>query len=315
MQQQDIMTKDQIQVFISRKEKDRETAQRIKRQLSLYAADRLTFFTSEDIPKGDKWKPTILEKLSEADLLILLFTDPSTSWDWCLYEVGVFTTFDPKVQKPIVCLHSPRINPPGPLMDVQAVKVEKESVEDFLKKFYGTSQITRKTPPLSKTLAGNKDTIGMLADFICNEFKPLTGPNIYYNRRILLTVKPENLKADVIPANSEVESDRLTLEIFRLLQPTGRERNWKWGKLEKMMKDDGQGDWISEFSEAIYCACQGEVLRPIRSKLRSLSSGKEYRPNINQRYKNPDGTSTLEVLFIHQPSGDEVTLPISREEI
>jgi hypothetical protein len=83
-----------INVFISHNHEDGEAAKTIKTTLSLYGANRLNFFLSEEITPGEDWFQWINEHLVTSNVLLLLFTDHSATWDWCLYEAGLFARLD-----------------------------------------------------------------------------------------------------------------------------------------------------------------------------------------------------------------------------
>lgn len=306
-------TSNKVKVFISKKEKDARLTEKIKDSLSVYGAGRLAFFDSQMIPPGEDWLRCIKRTLAESDLLLLLFTGPSEKWDWPLYEVGIFTPIANRKPKPVICWYPPVGEPPEPLQHVQAVPAETEAMAAFLKAFYGTSEITRVEPPLNKPFAENEEAILALAEKICEIFVPDEGNDheaIFYNRRIKLMLDPARVNGDGIPAEAEVEADPTTLEIFDLQSSPPNGGLWTWAKLEEMMKACGSTEWIEELSEAVRRACQGEGLRPPAETLSSLSSQKVYRATVHSRKLHAANRMSLEVLFIQQPSRDQVTLPV-----
>ena len=81
-----------IRVFVSHKDDDRGIALQIKQLLEQYAPNRLELFISgENITAGEDWQLRIRDELRKSRLLFLLFTEPGRTWDWCLFEAGLFT--------------------------------------------------------------------------------------------------------------------------------------------------------------------------------------------------------------------------------
>lgn len=305
------MPRSKTKIFISRKEEDWAIGRRIEKILSLYGADRLHFESSRQIAEGTKWREAIANKLKEADILFLLFTDPSAKWDWCLFEVGLFMPLGKRKQRPVICWHTAKTLPPGPLQDLRSVQTEPQEMKDFLRKFFGTSEITGK-PPINKSFAENDEKLSEVAEQLCSELQSVSEPEgrFHYNRRLKITLDPAKLEEHAIPQDALIEADEMTLEIFGLLRdpPDG---NWQWAKLESQMAGKGDDSWIPELADAICAACESHALQPIENTLRSLTSQKIYRPNVSWRDKKTDGMVTLEVLFIQQPAegAQNVTYP------
>ena len=144
-----------INVFISHNHEDEEAAKTIKNKLSLYGADRLRFYLSAEITTGEGRLKWINEHLASSNVLLLLFTDPSATWDWCLYEAGLFARLDRsegEQNRRVLCLHNPKTDPPPQLRHLQTVKVDKPRMKSFLKQLFGTAQLTGIEPPINKCL-------------------------------------------------------------------------------------------------------------------------------------------------------------------
>ena len=125
---------DRISIFISHKSKDRKTAEEIIKVLKKNDNQdnpKITFFISYDIPGGDRWYETIRKNLKESNLLLLLFTDSTRNWDWCLYEAGLFDPLDDDTFKRVICLHNTS-SIPGPLKHLQGFSATTENMKKFL---------------------------------------------------------------------------------------------------------------------------------------------------------------------------------------
>src|SRR4051812_26771666 len=74
-----------LRIFISYKEVDKDTAVKIKRRLKSLALKDVDIFVAADPQEnkpGGHWRPTIAKALNNADVLILLFTNPDQDWGW-----------------------------------------------------------------------------------------------------------------------------------------------------------------------------------------------------------------------------------------
>jgi len=289
-------------IFISRKEEDKEIGRQIRDQLALYGGERLALYTADDIPPASDWINWIRTKLRDADLLILLFINPSATWDWCLYEVGLFTPLSANEKGAVICLHAPNIQPPAPLRNLQAVPAKEDAMRKFLRKFFGTTDIPGIKEIINGPFAKDKKAVNSLASFICDQIRPESPSVAFHNRYLNLTVNPKELQPDKIPEDSEIESDRISLDIFDLQEEPPGGGKWKWRQIVDWAKDQGDTAWLSEIAKSVQWACKGKVQRPIGAIITHPETNKTYRPNVHRRETHPNGLMTLQVLLIHQPS-------------
>ena len=105
---------DTLNIFISHKHEYETAAKTIKGILSKLGGRSVKCFLSEEITPGDDWYKWIGDRLAESNVLLLLFTEPSASWDWCLYEAGLFQSIGGNDFRRVICLHSPQSDPPRP---------------------------------------------------------------------------------------------------------------------------------------------------------------------------------------------------------
>jgi TIR domain len=110
-----------VKIFISHKKIDADAACAIQRSLErLGTRDRLTVFVSAHMTGGTDWFRWIQESLSESNLLLLLYTDRTEDWDWCMYEAGLFTDLKGVDTRKVVCIQSTD-DRPEPLKHLQNV--------------------------------------------------------------------------------------------------------------------------------------------------------------------------------------------------
>jgi hypothetical protein len=125
-------------IFISHKSDDiplvRSIVEILKSEM-----DNVRFFLSEEIEKGDVWRTQIEEKLKEASCLLLIYTDASYDWSWCLYETILYDELvsnpDPENHK-LYCIHYPGSPPPDPLQKLQTIKSTNDDISKWLANFY-----------------------------------------------------------------------------------------------------------------------------------------------------------------------------------
>ena len=84
-----------MKIFLSHKaEQDAGTAERVKEALEALELQRKSkisvFVSTSDIAAAENWPRKIRRELKEADLLLLLYTDPNFDWAWCMFEAGLY---------------------------------------------------------------------------------------------------------------------------------------------------------------------------------------------------------------------------------
>lgn len=300
-----------INVFISHKHEDESAAKTIKQILTRYAGGRLEIFLSEEIPEGTEWLPWIRTHLAKSNLLLLLFTDPTAEWDWCLYEAGLFTRLDGDYHRRVICVHHPKLDPPAPLQHLQAVSGDQENVKSFLDRFFRTSELTGIEPPLNKGLDDGE--LVRVASELCN----LIGPKPerrYYNNYLFLSLAPsvteDLIQNRQIPGPATVVSNEKSLAMFGLEEKPPDRDKWTWGDLAARAKRPEDRPWIEELSQAIHAAIQGHTAEARQRTFRALRSGKIYHPVLHRRHLEPDGSMVFYVLFIEEVSAGVVNVPM-----
>ena len=116
------VTSDQISIFISFKEQDAEIAEQIKRILQQHGRIEIHVFKATE--GGVEYREWIKACLQQSHLFLLIYTDLTADWTWCMYEAGLFTPLNGDSERPLICLHPPHILPPAPLSHYEAVKAE-----------------------------------------------------------------------------------------------------------------------------------------------------------------------------------------------
>jgi len=295
---------DTLNIFISHKHEYDAAARGIKSTLAKWGGRNLNVFISEEIPPGDDWFKWIKDRLAESNILLLLFTEPTLSWDWCLYEAGLFQRIDGNDFRRVICLHGPQIDPPRPLKHLQAVRAHPEKIREFLKALYGTSTLTGQAP-INPAVAEDDEELAEGAQKICNYFGPVSKTKKHFNKCIRIRVcNPASLGPSHIPDDATVKADADSLKMFSLLEGT-----WKWKDLvEAQAQRSADARWLDELVAAVHLASQRRVFVPIQAVYRA-DRGEAYRPVLTRADTEASGAMTFHVLFVEEVAGAVRALP------
>jgi hypothetical protein len=290
---------DTLNIFLSHKYEDAETARGIKACLTRLAEDgKLNVFLSEEILAGDDWFAWIQRRLGDANVLLLLFTDKTLSWDWCLYEAGLFQ--DLKANKDtdrrrVVCL-SGVDHIPGPLKHLQAVDASTKSIKKFLTDLFLGTELTGFTAPLSRWLKNVPDTVDKQAEAISQLIARKPVEERYFSKFVFIHIPdPRSLKSGVIPPDARVEANESTLrELFDRLAVT------YWRELEEEVRaprDPRDHRWIDQLATAMQRFAEGKPPHPIQATFRVRKTEQIYRPILYRVDSLSNGSTIFKVLF------------------
>src|SRR6478735_10131196 len=112
---------EKFRVFISHKHDDHALAMAVHGALESLSPRIECFVSGADISAGADWNREIKTQLAGSHMLVLLFTWPSSNWDWCLFETGLFARFEADELSAIICIFSPESESPRPLASLQGV--------------------------------------------------------------------------------------------------------------------------------------------------------------------------------------------------
>src|SRR5215469_15476440 len=133
-------------VFFSHKVNDSGVTKSLKKLLDSHT-ENVVFHISEEIEKGAAWREAIVELLTRANFLVLVFTDPDEDWGWCLYESGFFDALSQipasSSTRRIWCLHNASTTPPSPIGDLQSIPAKNPDVKDWLSELFKYTQQTK----------------------------------------------------------------------------------------------------------------------------------------------------------------------------
>ncbi len=301
--------KEMINIFISHKSEDRAIAEGVMNILK--ANDnpqnpKITFFISHLIPGGDRWYNTIRRNLRDSNLLLLLFTDATRCWDWCLYEAGLFDRLDDEHHKRVICLHSSKIQKPDPLRELQGFAATKDRMQDFLRQLFVTTDLTSLNEPINPFLDNLQDQIDKQASELSMLIDRGIEKTLWFNNYFFIDVcDPKKLKPDSIPEDAQFGSDQKTLnEVFGMIP-----NDYSWGEVETVVRMNKDYRWIDELAKAMYDTSNNKIPEPIQAMFAARKGVKLYQPSLYRMDKKADGTLVFKVLLTEDNSWQMNAVP------
>lgn len=285
------MTEDKFQVFVSHKQDDHALAKTVKTTLERLCGSSIYCFVSgSDIAAGSDWNAEIRSQLAKSHLLILLFTEPSRNWDWCLYEAGLFTSLGAAEEHSVVCLYRPPKSPadnalPSPLRNLQGVPVAPEPLQEFLrqlcKETWRVAKEWRRGPLVPEDCQTSiVDTSNEILKAFSQALPGVDKEELIYHpcHRIVLDLSSiEKIEAGIPREALVVEGDRttsnFTLTLFNLA--AGRLPR-TWGQL---VDAAGVGDttWLTDLNQRFAAALQEELFVPSTSTIELRDTWRQHR--------------------------------------
>lgn len=282
----------EYRVFISHKQPDEASAIAIRDALAQFSGDLEFFISGDNINAGEDWQARLRTELRDSDLLLLLFTEPTRDWDWCLYEVGLFTTLEGDVEEPVVCIYPPDGEPPSPLLSLQGVPGTLDSALSFVRSFITTTDITRRERPLNPNVTDEQITAA--AEVICSQFEANIQP-YYMCHRVFLDLSGELGDAGAIPPDARIlEASEGTMALFgRLGGPQ------TWGELVEAHVQEG-ARWLDEINRVFSDACAGRVSSTTTHTFRAYDRAHIFRPELYRVDKKGKRPTAAVVMFTQE---------------
>ena len=293
--------KEPVNVFISHKHEDEETAFRIRdvlKGLDDRKSPRMNFFLSEEILGGEDWYQWVKERLVETNLLLLLFTDSTRSWDWCLYEAGLFDRLDDEHARRIICLHSRSTEPPKPLKHLQAFSAEPRRLRIFLEQLLVQTELLGVTTPLAGWLENVPEKLDEVAAEISLLIDRVPVETKFFNKYLFIEVPdPDSLTPDSLPPDAIVKATEKTFAIFDKQAGT-----WTWKDIEEKARQNEDQRWLDELARAIYATSRGDIPDPIHAVFHSLRDARMFSPVLYRSDRMANGSITFKVLLYEDVS-------------
>jgi TIR domain len=287
------MTQDsgeKFRVFVSHKHDDHAFAVTVKKVLERLSGRIECFVSGSDLSAGTDWNIEIRSQLLKSHLLILLFTEPSRNWDWCLFEAGLFTSLGMADDHAVVCLYRPQGASPRPLSNLQGVPLEAGAVQAFLntlcKETWRVAKEWRLGALFPRVPYG---AIEKMSAEIIEAFPPGgVGDLIYYPcHRVVLDLSAiENVGATIPLEATVIEGESATspytLTLFNLAHGR-RARVWR----DLVEAAGGMGaQWLEDLDRRFAAALNEQLFSPSATMIQLWDPWRRhrrgYRPTLYQ---------------------------------
>ena len=305
-----------LTIFLSHKSHDHTRALEIKSAFERNSAGRVHVFVSGlDIDPGVSWEDAIDEAMLEADIFILLYTDPADNWNWSLFESGFFTAkvrgaakkHARGIHSRLICLHHPDVLPPDQLKSWQSLPATREKVTQFIREIYADVN-----PPLVRDDASRAE-LDRFVDIVITQVPGATGVSFTFTHEFSVKLTPENMnelkKRRQMPASAKIEISPDTLrEVFGLASP-GKESTWTWDQFVQSLAANpthvAQLRWIEYLPNAIARLNDRQAGTPILPLLRQSQAQQAdarpvlYRPIILERSHLAGQWTAFRIILAH----------------
>jgi len=286
---------DAFRVFISHKHEDHALAVEVKGAVEGLHPELIECFVSGvDIAAGVDWRREIRSVLAESHLLVLLFTEPTKNWDWCLYETGLYTRFDLANPGSVVCLSAAGQGAPSPLADLQGVPVDVERIGAFLdslcRRTWEISDDWRRGPLMPDI---EPDRVQAAAHSIVEGFRRSGSASTHYPcHRLVLSFSESDDLANGIPESARVvvgpsDTSEYTLSLFDL---GGGHGTRTWGDLLAAV-GGVEAEWRSELDSHFLLAVDDHLFPPVQGRMccagASRAHERLYRPILYSIVRGP----------------------------
>ena len=258
-----------FRIFISHKHDDHDAAAALAAVLGEVDEQIKCFVSGSHLVAGTDWNAEIRTQLMDSHLLLLLFSEPSKNWDWCLYEAGLFTSLGD--EHSVVCLYKAGGNSPRPLKTLQGVQVTVPLVQQFLRQLcLETWRVTRKWRLGGLRQKPADDDFLSAATRIVDLFpKPRVevapAPQLahYPCHRVVLDLRGLPNAHDGIPdgalvVEGEGATSTFTMSLFNLTRGL---RHRTWHDLVQAT-GDAHGPWLTHLNQRYAAAIREELFSP-----------------------------------------------------
>ncbi|MDH3731842.1 MAG: toll/interleukin-1 receptor domain-containing protein, partial [Acidimicrobiia bacterium] len=267
---------DKFRIFVSHKHVDSDFAKVVQDEIEGLSDVFDCWVSGEDIASGTDWNRSITTALQKSHLLLLLFTTPARTWDWCLFEAGLFTRFssaESEDVRSVVCIVDPIGGPPRPLASIQGTPATTKALAKMLHRLcvepWEMCDDWRRGPIDSDI---DPAKINRAAKRISAAFRDavdadtaVSGDSYHPCHRIVLELGALDDATTGIPEEASVvagpdATSGFTLSLFGIAEGDPEERH-TWGQVLDRL-DARESDWRREVDQAIDAARKRELFVP-----------------------------------------------------
>jgi TIR domain len=269
---------DRFRIFVSHKHENHALAVAVQQALEGLSPKIECFVSGVNISAGADWNREIKNRLAQSHLLLLLFTRPTATWDWCLFETGLFTRADMDDVSAVVCVFDPNTTSPSPLASLQGVPADVESLERFLTDLCLSTWRVSDDWRLGALVPRIRPVqLGRAARKIVSAFPDGPHAETTYHpcHRVVLDLRGlEPMEAGIPDTARVIEgpgaTTEFTLSLFNLA--AGR-RALTWGDLLDSV-DGRDAAWRAQLDRRFVSALKEELFTPITATLRAWNQGR-----------------------------------------
>lgn len=277
-------------IFISHRFEYGRIARAMKKVIETASHGQIDVFISEDIPRGNEWRPAIEHHLRTAQSLFLLYGAPYEDWSWCFYEAGYFFAAKPAAtDRRIFCLIRPNVTPPGPLSHLQMLTNKDQLMKELIG-IFERSAIDVDTNEL-------RGLVGKLDCGLFGEIREFDG----YPRVHFVASDADLAHGEIPPAAQFTGDDNVLGDLF-----TVQARSVPWCKVQKLANTDtGRQNfvykWLEETAQIVLAARENEFIAP--QAVLIGRGGRRYRTLLHRARVQGDGEYRCEFLAIEEVGG------------
>ena len=312
---------DRFRIFVSHKHSDAALAKVVQDQIEGLSPLFECWVSGEDIASGSDWNRAITVALSRSHLLLLLFTAPSSNWDCCLYEAGLFIQFSAAAEedvRSVVSIFDPAGGAPRPLAGVQGVAAEPAPLTRFLTRLctepweisddWRRGAIDAAVTP--ETVAAAADGIAAAFGDALSAYRQPTSDVYFPCHRVVLDTLVSEGDAR-IPDDAQVvlgddATSGFTLSLFGLASGDAP-HTWR-DLLDRV--DGHDAPWRRELDEAYAAASSERLFVPGQSLMEAWDpnegSGRPYHPVLYSIARRPSDEglhARIVIVFDPHPVG------------
>src|SRR4051812_38816625 len=284
-------------VFISHRSEYGRVARALKQIIETTSHGQIDVFISEDIPRGNEWRPAVEKHLRDGQSLFLIYGAPYEDWSWCFYEAGYFAAVNPPPSdRQIYCLIRPDVRPPGPLSHLQMVTSKDQLIKELIQIFQRNS--------IEFDAVELRGLAGKLEQGLFGEIRQFNGyPRVHFVASDAEFAKGEIPATAVFAGDDNVLGDLFTIQAASV----------PWGRIYRLAHSDtGKQNfiykWLDETAQIILAARENQSMAP--QTVLIGRGGRRYRTLLNCARIQGDGTYCCEFLAIEEVGGPLTGLPI-----
>lgn len=308
-------------IFISHRHADRLIADVFNKHFQLWSVPRDAIFQSSEHRSGPeiggKLKQQLREALSQAQLVLLIYTDPDEDWQFCMWECGVAvdpsdTTEDTKIVVFQAGKEECRV-----FLDEVVFKLELEDIRKFVTQFHNTKGLLEPGQKFADKVADN--ILEERAQRLFDDLKTVTPLGVREERfrwdRFVLWISPETLKK--LQDGQTGDREKIILEEAQVRDPFGSAMlhfgytsasNLTLGKLAERWRSgvDAKAPrgWIAALCEEMLRATNATPAEPPSEVMLSrLVKTWWLYPIVNHARILPDGSFEFDIYLYRLPDG------------